>query len=531
MSPGRKHPKRPSKSKAPKAARIVDAGLFEAAFYNSPALQSVLRASDGAIVEVNDAFLQKFGRTREQVIGKSPIELNSWVEPDKLQEYRHELETKGFVRNREVRLRAEDGTIFTALLSTLPVQIDGVLHYLSAGVDITLRKEAEAKLFERERQLRESEARFSMAFQTSPVLMTIARLKDARFVEVNPAFLQLLGLPKDQVLGKNSLELGLWLDAEARTEFFRRLNREGVLRNVECQVRDGRGIVRTMQVSAEIMEIGGESHLIAFALDITRNKQAEADLQHALEKERELNQLKSDFVSLVSHEFRTPLEIILSSADNLERYHERLPAEKRDQLLRTIHKSVRRMSGMMEEVLVLGRMESGKIDFKPVRFDLASFCRRLADEIQTATGHRCPIEVLPTETLPTAYGDENLLRHILTNLLSNAVKYSAEGRAVTLAAAKDAHDAILRVVDRGCGIPTADQPRLFQAFHRGSNVRQVPGTGLGLVIVRRCVELHGGTIEWESTEGRGSAFTVRLRLFPEVSEQKLTIPVVSGKDS
>src|SRR5262249_29979961 len=151
-----------------------------------------------------------------------------------------------------------------------------------------------------------------MAFQTSPVLMTIARLKDARFVEVNPAFVQLLGLQKEQVLGKNSLELGMWVDAEARVEFFRRLNRERVIRNVECQVRDGRGIVRTMQVSAEIMEIGGESHLIAFALDITRNKQAEADLQHALEKERELNQLKSDFVSLVSHEFRTPLEIIMS---------------------------------------------------------------------------------------------------------------------------------------------------------------------------------------------------------------------------
>src|SRR5262249_19657207 len=278
-----------------------------------------------------------------------------------------------------------DGRIFTVLLSSHPVEFDGVLHFMSAGVDITARKEAEARLIESERRLRESEARFSTAFNASPLLMTIARLDDSKFVEANPAFIEMTGLERAGIVGKSSLDLGLWIDEEARAGFFERLRRERVLRNIECQVRNGAGGIRTMQISAEIIEINSEPHLITFALDITQNKEAEAELQKALAKERELNQLKSDFVSLVSHEFRTPLEIIMSSTDNLQRYHQRLPAEKREQLLSTINKSVRRMAGMMEEVLLLGRVESGKTEFKPGAFDLAAFCRRVGDEIRTAT--------------------------------------------------------------------------------------------------------------------------------------------------
>src|SRR5262249_46292814 len=162
----------------------------------------------------------------------------------------------------------------------------------------------------------------------------------------------------------------------------------------------------------------------AVIIDLTERKRAEAELQNALTKERELNQLKSDFVALVSHEFRTPLEIIISSADNLDRYHDRLTPEKRRQLLQTIHKSVRRMSGMMEEALVLGQVESGKTEFKPMQFDLHAFCIRLGEEIQTATGRRCPVQVQINTETQLAFGDENLLRHVFTNLLSNAVKYS-----------------------------------------------------------------------------------------------------------
>lgn len=238
-----------------------------------------------------------------------------------------------------------------------------------------------------------------------------------------------------------------------------------------------------------------------------------AEALRLLARERELSELRSNFVSLVSHEFRTPLEIILSSTDNLQRYHERLAPEKREHLLQTIHKSVRRMAGMMEEVLVLGRLEADRMTFKPARFELRVFCQRLCDEIEAATAKRCPIQLQMDGTPDQAHGDESLLRHVFTNLLSNAVKYSPAGSVVRFGVRPEGDVAICEITDRGCGIPEADQKRLFQAFHRGSNVQQIPGTGLGLLIVHRCVELQGGVIQCESVEGRGTTFTVRLPLF------------------
>jgi len=245
---------------------------------------------------------------------------------------------------------------------------------------------------------------------------------------------------------------------------------------------------------------------------------AREDALRLLARERELNELKSNFVSLVSHEFRTPLEIILSSVDNLDRYHDRLTPEKRQHLLRTIHKSVRRMASMMEEVLVLGRLEADRVSFQPAPLELGAFCRRLCDEIESATSRRCPIELRTNGASEGASGDESLLRHILTNLLSNSVKYSTAGQSVCFSVQREGDRAVFRVSDRGCGIPVADQKRLFQAFHRGGNVRQIPGTGLGLLIVQRCVALHGGEIQFESVEGEGTTFIVTLPLFVNLLE-------------
>jgi signal transduction histidine kinase len=244
-----------------------------------------------------------------------------------------------------------------------------------------------------------------------------------------------------------------------------------------------------------------------------RLDQGREEALRLLARERELSELKNDFVALVSHEFRTPLEVIISSADNLQRYHDRLLPEKREQLLRTISRSVRRMSGMMEEVLVLGRVEAGQMQFNPTQFDFRSFCQRLCDEICSATSNRCVVRLTIHAEPDRVRGDEDVLRHILTNLLSNAVKYSAEGETIDFAIEREDLWVIIRITDHGCGIPIADQKRIFQAFHRGSNVRQIPGTGLGLLIVQRCVALHGGEIQFESVQDRGTTFTVRLPLF------------------
>jgi signal transduction histidine kinase len=261
---------------------------------------------------------------------------------------------------------------------------------------------------------------------------------------------------------------------------------------------------QTKQLRASNERLAGEAR---------ERERAEAEIRRALELERELGELKTNFVSMVSHEFRTPLEVIVSSTDILDRYLDRLPAPERAEHLGAIQDSVKRMSGMMEDVLLLGRFESERQQFRPDDLHLTACCRRLVDEMRSATGDRCPIQFSLVDDVPLARADESLLRHILTNLLSNAVKYSPAGSPVRLSLARDGADAVFCIEDNGLGIPAADQTHLFEAFHRGRNAGQISGTGLGLVIVKRSVELHGGRIEFTSAEGKGTQFTVRLPVF------------------
>lgn len=490
---------------------------FAAAFRHSPAMQSLLRGSDRVLVEVNDTFLNKLGFAREEVVGKTAVELNFWVEAGELEGFGRELESKGFVLGREVRLRARDGRVLTVLLSTQPVDIGGATHFLSAAVDITARKEAEAKLREGERQLRENEARVRALYESVSAAVVVQ--DESGFIQINSASLKLFGTDRaEEIMGRHPADFSAPTqpDGEDSAGATRRHMESAFANGVErfeWLARRLDGTEFPVEVTLTSLELQGRPVLQAVIIDLTERKRAEAELQNALAKERELSQLKSEFVSLVSHEFRTPLEIILSSADNLRRYHDRLEPEKREQLLQTIHKSVRRMSGMMEEVLVLGRLETDRMTFNPVPFDLRAFCQRVCDEIESATNRRCPIRLAMDGVPGDATGDESVLRHVFANLLANAVKYSPEGSEVNFAVAHDGETAVCRIVDSGCGIPAADQKRLFQAFHRGSNVGQIPGTGLGLLIVQRCVALHGGQIQFESAEGQGTSFTVRLPLF------------------
>lgn len=251
------------------------------------------------------------------------------------------------------------------------------------------------------------------------------------------------------------------------------------------------------------------------ALAIQR-KRAEGELIHALEREREVSQVRKDFVAMVSHEFRTPLGIIASSAGLLEKYFDRLGVEERREHLASIRGNTRRMSQLMEEVLLYGRVEEGRLACEPRPLRLEALCRVIVDELRSATHHRCPIR-LQTGSLPEPLAaDERLLRPILSNLLGNAVKYSPPGSPVDLEV--EVADAQVRMVvrDHGCGIPAADLPLLFEPFRRGTNVGQVPGTGLGLAIVRRCVRLHQGTLDLASEAGVGTTVTVRLPLLPPV---------------
>jgi signal transduction histidine kinase len=244
--------------------------------------------------------------------------------------------------------------------------------------------------------------------------------------------------------------------------------------------------------------------------DITELKQAETEIRRALERERELSELRSSFISLVSHEFRTPLTTILSSNEMLDRYQDRLTDEKKQNHHQRIQSAVQRMIQLLDDVLTIGKAEAGKLKFEPAPMDLAAFCRNIVENMQMTAGTKHAIAFRTSGNCGNVCMDRKLLEHIVTNLLSNAIKYSPQGGSIRFTLTCTSSSAILYIQDRGMGIPAKDLEKLFDSFGRASNVGNIPGTGLGLAIVKRCVDLHKGEIAVESEVGVGTTFTVTL---------------------
>ncbi len=371
---------------------------------------------------------------------------------------------------------------------------------------------------QRTAQLRASEARYRTLVEHAPEAIVVLDVATGLFIDANENAARLFGLSRQELLYYGPSDVSAPIQPDGRPSAvavkekiqdavnggaprFEWIHRNAAGHDFPCEIR----LVR--------LPDPGRTLVRGSITDITERKRAEEELIKALGRERELGELKSNFVSMVSHEFRTPLEVIMSSGEILQRYFDRLAPDKRKEQLEAIHQSVRRMDRLMDEVLLLSKVEAGKMKFKPERIDPVTICQRIVQEILSATNYQVPIELQVESLPPGACADENLLRHIFTNLLSNAVKYSRAGGSVRFTLAADKEQAVFRVEDRGVGIPTADQDRLFQAFHRGRNVNHLSGTGLGLVIVKRCVDMHGGKISFESKENEGTTFTVTIPLF------------------
>src|SRR5690606_32112976 len=222
--------------------------------------------------------------------------------------------------------------------------------------------------------------------------------------------------------------------------------------------------------------------------NVTHHKQIETSLRNALQKEKDLNELKLRFSSMVSHEFRTPLSVILSSAGLLKTYADRLPEDRKQMKLNDIENQVHRLVNMLDDILSLSRAESIDVEVTKQLVDLDTICRDIVTEIQQVTTAHTIMTTVTGESHPVEL-DPNLIADVLRNLLSNAVKYSPAGGSIHLRCHYESNDQItLQIADEGLGIPEEDLQRLFEAFHRAKNVRDISGTGLGLAIVKSAVE-------------------------------------------
>lgn len=412
---------------------------------------------------------------------------------------------EGRVYETEMRMRRLDGSHIWVFMSGKAVsRTDLNQGTVWSILDITQRKALENTL---QRTSSERQAILDNA------LVGIAYSVQRRLQWVNHKFAEMLGQAREALIGQSTLAFFVdeaeWL--QLGEESVLALSTTGTF-TAERQMRRHNGELFWVQMSGRcVVGQDPEQGVIWTLLDITRRKQAEEETLAALQQQRELNDLRSRFVAMTSHEFRTPLATILSSTELLRHYSDRLPESEKAEIFDSIESSVRRMTLMLDRVLVIGKVDAQMLTYAPRPLVLSQLCHTLTDEVRTQ--HPQAVQRLQTELALTDEPrpwDESLLRHMLVNLLSNAIKYSPDGGVVLLKAFEDGETTVLQVIDQGIGIPQDELDHLFESFHRASNVGTIQGTGLGLAIVKKSVELHGGSIAVESQVGHGTCFTIRL---------------------
>ena len=232
--------------------------------------------------------------------------------------------------------------------------------------------------------------------------------------------------------------------------------------------------------------------------------------KESLEREKELSLLKSNFISMVSHEFRTPLTSIGATSDVIMRYYDKLNRGDINKRLEKIKSEVEYMALMLEDVLIIGKSDSQKLDYNPDLLDLVSLIKDLISEHQLSESKSKTVIYDTSSPVIMIRADKRWIKHIVINLFSNAIKYSAADKQIEISIKKEQSEISFSFKDYGIGISKKDIELLFEPFHRGDNVGEISGTGLGLSILQKAIDLHNGKIEVESEIGKGSNFTITL---------------------
>jgi len=417
---------------------------------------------------------------------------------------RRRLAGEAVLDHYQIRLLQPDGTVQWLDIGVTVVPWEGQPAILTFYSDVTERKRLEQEL---QRTSSEREAILNSA------LVGIVLSRGRAHEWVNDKYAEIVGYSREELIGQPSslvhASQSQWQYAGAQTRAA--LTTVGTC-TAERQFRRKNGELFWAHLAGRcVRALDPDSGVIWTFLDITERKQAEQEIRDALERQKELNELRSRFVSMTSHEFRTPLATILSSAELLKYYGDRLPPQEKMEVIQSIENSVQRMTRMLDRVLLIGKVEAQMLEFSPARVDLATLCMALVEEARTQQpDSRCTLRTDFAPDLQPGLYDEKLLGHIFGNLLSNAIKYSPEGGEVGFKIYPHGPNTVFEVSDNGIGIPSDEIGHLFESFHRSSNVGNIQGTGLGLAIVKNSVDLHGGSITVDSELGRGTRFRVTL---------------------
>ena len=467
---------------------------------------------EGRILNINKAGVELFGYSRGEFIGMDIRAL--YAEPEARERFRDEIERTGAVKDYGVTLRRKDGTLLHCLLtSTLIRSAAGhVEGYQGIIRDITSQKKAEAAL-------RQSEEKFSKIFRSSPDWVAISLLDDGRLIDVNDAFLKITGYSREEVIGKTSAELGLWVDPGERKRVVGLMREKRELRDHEVRFRLKSGEVRTFLRSAELIELEGETCVINVTRDITERKRAEEEikklnkeLQQRVEELVGANKELDAFGHSVSHDLRTPLVTIGGFARRLLKNYSGVLDKKGGEMLDTIQSNVQKMEELIDDLLTFSR--SGRQAINLADVDMEELVKSAFEELKAGIRGRT-IELKIGRLLP-ACADRALMRQVIVNLLSNAMKFTRprEKALIEVDSRYEGEGIVYCVKDNGVGFDMKFAEKLFDVFHRAHSVDEFEGTGIGLSIVQRIVTRHGGRLWAEGKIGEGAAFYFTLPAKP-----------------
>jgi PAS domain S-box-containing protein len=517
----------------------------------APGFVGLYDLAQGWFTHVNPAGYQLLGYPSAQALYDDPAR-TLWARqltPPKWAQLCEQVQQEGR-HTSEMEMRRQSGATFWAQLELVALMLDDHAYLLVRLTDTERLHDAQ-RLHEAERRLAQSVGRFEAVFAHATIGIVVCN-RQGTIVLANEQAQRQFGYPADGLLGQGIEALVPKAVSQHHAHLRASFNAHpqvrsmGVNRDLTARRRDGS--VFPVEVSLSHFNQEDELFVVAYIIDITFKKEAEreliaqrqrverlnteleqkvADRTHALEAtlaqlelrtreltqalaaEQELGELKSRFVSMASHEFRTPLTGVLTSAALIEKYTTTEQQDKRLRHLERIRTSVKHLTDILEEFLSVGRIEEGRVQAHPTRVELPVLLREAMAEVQ---GLRKPGQHLETQLVATEplWLDASLLRKVLVNLLSNALKYSGDNAAVTVRATAAAHWLTLSVQDAGIGISSEDQEHLFERFFRARNATNLPGTGLGLYIVARYLDLLGGTIALHSKLNVGTTVTLTI---------------------
>jgi len=387
---------------------------------------------------------------------------------------------------------------------TKPFQVEEVLARIETHLTICqLQKQLQAQnlLLQQEIHDREkAEEKFSKAFRSSPNPIAIATVEEGKFIDINPSFLRMSGYSQKEVIGHSAAELNLGIPQEIYEQALQQLLETGSLQNQECEFRTKNGEIKSVLLSLELIDLSGIQCTLNIVNDITERKR-----------------LENEFISLVSHELRTPLTSLMGSLDILCAGKLGTLTSQGQNVLRIAITNTERLIRLINDILDLERMKSGKIAMQKVKCNTAKILNQAVESMQ-ALADRAQIKLIAQTLDVEIWADPDRLLQTFTNLLSNAIKFSESSSNVwintELKKSENSHfDLILFTVkDQGRGIPTDKLHLIFERFQQvdASDSRKKGGTGLGLAICRHIVEQHEGKIWAESVLGEGSTFHILL---------------------